>query len=283
MREYKETRYSLPFKTSSDLAFYSAGHEACRAGQCYGPRVRPYQLIHFVISGRGMLEIDGHRFQLGSGDAFLIPEGQVSYYEASREEPWTYAWISFLGIQSLNYLRHIMASSEERYVIRELPVEKYVTAVFEILGIQEDTTSSHLAVNSCLLKILSFLFGDIAFQEQGWGQKHAADEIRFYLDMNYSKHLKLKNVAAHLGFHPHYMTRIFRERYGIPPKQYLMDLKLKKACGLLKTTRFPVAVVAESLGFEDALAFSRLFRREFSVSPSAYRKAEGSGLPDSRI
>ena len=90
--------------------------------------------------------------------------------------------------------------------------------------------------------------------------------------MNYFKNLKLKDVALELGFHPHYMTRIFREQFGIPPKQYLMDLKLKKACGLLQSTGLPVSVVAESLGFEDALAFSRLFKKEFSMSPSAYRK-----------
>ena len=83
-----------------------------------------------------------------------------------------------------------------------------------------------------------------------------------------------------LGYHPHYLTRIFKERFGITPKQYLTDLKLKKACGLLCSTELPVAVVAESLGFEDALAFSRLFRREYGVSPSNYRKQSASTADD---
>lgn len=51
------------------------------------------------------------------------------------------------------------------------------------------------------------------------------------------------------------------------PKQYLTELKLKKACGLLRSTQLPVNVVAESLGFEDALAFSRVFKKAFGVSP----------------
>ena len=118
------------------------------------------------------------------------------------------------------------------------------------------------------------MFADVDFQEQEWGQRYAADEVRFYLDMNYPKKLKLKDVAAYLGYHPHYMTRIFRERFGIGPKQYLMDLKMKKACVLLRSTQLPVAVIAESLGFEDALAFSRLFKRAFGQSPSSYRKWE---------
>ena len=272
MREYKENHHSLLYKSNSDLALYSAGHEACRPGQHYGPRVRPYHLIHFVFSGHGCLSIDGQVFDVCAGNAFLIPAGQVSYYEAAQDDPWTYAWVNFLGIQSQTYMHRIMTACAEGYIIRGLEMEKYRSAIFELLGFQEDTTSSFLAVNSILLRIMSYLFADIDFHEQDWGQKHAADEIRFYLDMNYPKNLKLKDVAVQLGYHPHYLTRIFRERFGIAPKQYLMDLKLKKACGLLRSTELPVAVVAESLGFEDALAFSRLFKREFGQSPSNYRK-----------
>ena len=195
MREYKENHHSLLYKSNSDLALYSAGHEACRPGQHYGPRVRPYHLIHFVFSGHGCLSIDGQVFDVCAGNAFLIPAGQVSYYEAAQDDPWTYAWVNFLGIQSQTYMHRIMTACAEGYIIRGLEMEKYRSAIFELLGFQEDTTSSFLAVNSILLRIMSYLFADIDFHEQDWGQKHAADEIRFYLDMNYPKNLKLKDVA----------------------------------------------------------------------------------------
>ena len=73
MIEYKETRHTLQQKQISDLSLYSAGYEACAPGHHYGPIYRAYQLIHFILSGKGVLEIDGHTFQLGAGDAFLIP------------------------------------------------------------------------------------------------------------------------------------------------------------------------------------------------------------------
>ena len=59
-----------------------------------------------------------------------------------------------------------------------------------------------------------------------------------------------------------------------------MDLKLKKACRLLTTTTLPIAVIAGSLGFDDQLAFSRIFRKEFGEAPSVYRrrvKGEATG------
>lgn len=276
MREYKETNHSLLYKSNSDFMFYSAGHESCRPGWGYGPRVRAYHVIHFVLEGEGTLQINGQDFRAGAGDAFIIPAGEVSYYEADQEQPWTYIWINFLGIQSQNYLYRLMRAAPERYVLRGLQLAKYDQAISELLSIGQDTTSSFFAANSILLRIMSYLFADVSFEEQVWGQPGAADQIRFYLDMNYSRDLRLKDVAARFGYHPHYVTRIFSERFGVTPKQYLTELKLKKACGLLRSTQLPVNVVAESLGFEDALAFSRVFKKAFGVSPTGYRQQGGS-------
>lgn len=71
MIEYKETKHTLQRKSVSDLSLYSAGYEKCAPGHSYGPICRSYQFIHFVLSGKGKLEIDGHTFQLGAGDALL--------------------------------------------------------------------------------------------------------------------------------------------------------------------------------------------------------------------
>ena len=70
MKEYKENHHSLLYKSNSDLALYSAGYEECRPGQNYGPRVRPYQLIHFVLSGSGRLHMNEHIFDISAGMLF---------------------------------------------------------------------------------------------------------------------------------------------------------------------------------------------------------------------
>lgn len=42
--------------------------------------------------------------------------------------------------------------------------------------------------------------------------------------------------------------------------------------GLLRSAELPVSVIAASLGFEDALGFSKLSKKTFGVSPAQYRK-----------
>lgn len=272
MNEYRETSNSLIYKSTSDLTIYSAGYEECRPGYGYGPEIRPYHMMHFILSGKGELQLNQHIFHCTAGDAFIVPAGKVSFYQADSMEPWSYAWLNFLGINSEMYLSQLMASSEDVYVLHGLDTEKYKAAIMEILSILDNSTSSFFHANSLLLKIMSYLFADTGFREENWGKNSVADEVKFYLDMNYSEKLKLRQVAGLFGIHPNYLTRIFREKFGVSPKHYLMDLKLKKACRLLTTTTLTISVISDSLGFEDQLTFSKVFKKETGVSPSIYRK-----------
>lgn len=228
---------------------------------------------NFVLRGKGELHINEHVFQLSAGDAFMIPSGKVSYYKASEENPWCYAWVSFLGINSQRYLYQLMTSSDDVYIIHGLDTDKYLSLIQQILQLEGNTTCEYFKANSFLFLIMAALFEDISFQESSWGKESVIDEVKFYLDMHYAEKLKLKDVAKSFGIHPNYLTRIFHSKYGISPKQYLMDIKLKKAQRLLTTTELSISVIASSLGFDDQLAFSRIFRRNFSQSPSEYRKS----------
>lgn len=272
MKEYKETDHSLIYKSNSDLSLYSAGYEDCLPGYHYGPRYRAYDLIHFVVKGEGELHLNEHVFQLSAGDAFIIPNGKVSYYEASHTNPWSYAWISYLGISSQIYTYQLLTSLEDVYIIRNLDTQKYKEEIFRILALRGNSTSQYLKANSVLFNILSMLFGDLDFSEKSWGKVSVADEVKFYLDTNYSEKIVIRDVAKSYGVHPNYLSRIFSEKYGVSPKRYLIGLKLKKACRLLMTTELPVSVIASSLGFEDQLAFSKLFKKEYSMPPTEYRK-----------
>lgn len=273
MNEYKENYHTIMYKSTSDLSFYSAGYEECPPGYSYGPKFRSYQLIHFVLIGKGELHINEHIFQLSAGDAFIIPSGKVSYYEADKNDPWHYAWISFLGINSQMYTYQLMTSTDDTYIIHNLDTDKYKAYIFEMLALRGDTTSHYFKANSIMLNIMSLLFEDIEFNEDNWGKESVVDEVKFYLDVNYAEKIKLQDTARSFGVHPNYLTRIFHQKYGISPKQYLIDLKLKKACRLLTTTELSISVIASSLGFDDQLAFSKIFKKEHFLPPSEYRKS----------
>lgn len=275
-RQYKEMGRAGLCRSHMDMALYLAGSESCRAGQDYGPRVRPYHLIHFVMEGSGTLDADGTRTQVGAGDAFLIPADHVAYYAASQSTPWSYMWVGFFGIQSSTYMHQLMSAAPDAHAIRHVNIARCADAIEELLQPRPPAPSARdfLLANSILLRVLSYLLEEVPMEEPPRGPASIADEMRLYLDMNYPKSLSMKAVAEEFGFHPNYMARVFRERFGVSPKRYVQDLKLKKACGLLASTELPVAAIAYSLGFTDPLAFSKFFRNGMGESPSSYRIRE---------
>ncbi len=62
-----------------------------------------------------------------------------------------------------------------------------------------------------------------------------------------------------------------------PPIQYLMRWRLALAAQKLRSGREAIARVAEHSGYESEAAFSRAFKREFGMSPAAWRKAGPQG------
>lgn len=272
MKEYIENHNSLMYKLTSDLSFYSAGYEECAPGYGYGPKYRPYHLIHFVVRGKGTLHINEHIFHISAGDCFLIPAGKVSYYEASKTDPWCYAWANFLGINSQIYLYQLMSTSKDKYILHNLDTVKYKELIFKIMSMKGNSTSKYLLSNSIFLQILAMLFDEVKFSDNNLKKLSIIDEIKFYLDVNYTEKVKLKDLARKFGIHPNYLTRMFHAKYGISPKQYLTSLRLYRACKLLTTTDLSIAIIASSLGFDDQFIFSKIFKKEYDMSPSVYRK-----------
>lgn len=78
---------------------------------------------------------------------------------------------------------------------------------------------------------------------------------------------------AHLS--PYHFIRIFRSAYELTPLQYLTRLRLKKASLLLKESDATVGNIVSQCGFENESAFIRLFKKEFRMTPIAYRKQFG--------
>src|SRR5699024_3349096 len=95
----------FPHDNFLDLFMVQFGWEQCASLHSYGPHVRNNFLFHYIISGKGQLEVtqpEGgvRRFQLHEGTGFLILPGQVTTYCADQDDPWRYTWVEFGGVQA---------------------------------------------------------------------------------------------------------------------------------------------------------------------------------------
>jgi AraC family L-rhamnose operon transcriptional activator RhaR len=107
------------------------------------------------------------------------------------------------------------------------------------------------------------------------------------IDDDPTREWSLESLAAHVHANPDYLARTFSAVAGLPPMAYLRRRRLEMATALLANSEHPVGEVGNRVGWPDASYFTRRFRAEFGLSPSAYRSrilktraAPKSGSPD---
>lgn len=94
-----------------------------------------------------------------------------------------------------------------------------------------------------------------------------------YIQSNYNRKISLASVAEHVGLSSGYLCRIFKEETSVSINAYINNLRMMKAGELLKDKNSYIKEVAVSVGFEDQLYFSRLFKRYYGATPSEYRSS----------
>ena len=100
------------------------------------------------------------------------------------------------------------------------------------------------------------------------------DEInKCYTDPEF----KVAECITRMGYNPDYMRRLFKTEMGITPTDMLIEKRIENAKKLLSTHRYPeltVSEIAYSCGFYDSNYFTRVFKKETGILPTAYRKGK---------
>ena len=90
--------------------------------------------------------------------------------------------------------------------------------------------------------------------------------------------VSLDVLAARAGWSPFHFHREFRKIVGETPKRYMLRLRLERAAARLATGTNPVVSIAADAGFSSHEVFTRAFRRQFGITPSAYRREASAGV-----
>jgi len=104
--------------------------------------------------------------------------------------------------------------------------------------------------------------------------QQTAERIAAYIDENFAQPLTLSSIAQKLYLTPSYVSHTFREKRQMTVTDYIMQVRIRRARELLRTTNLPISNIAINTGFLDSNYFTRVFRRLVGSSPSEYRKRQ---------
>lgn len=123
-----------------------------------------------------------------------------------------------------------------------------------------------------VLQLLSSLLNRESISSSG---ENLCTKITHYIQNNYCTRLSLNDLADHFGYTASYINRIFKKELGLSPLQYITNLKIQKAKELLRSdTCMDIKEIAACIGYEDARYFSRVFKNETGMTPTAWSNSE---------
>lgn len=94
-----------------------------------------------------------------------------------------------------------------------------------------------------------------------------------YLHANYlNNNFKIEELSEISGMSSRYFEKLFQQKFGVSPKEYVTHLRIERAKELLMSEKNLIGDVAQLLGYGDVYHFSKIFKQKTGQSPSEYRR-----------
>jgi AraC-like DNA-binding protein len=262
-------------KASLDLYLCYCGSQICCSGHAYGPQIRSEFLVHIVLSGNGFYKVGDKTYEIGPNTAFLIYPGVTTYYEASKDDPWTYIWLGFNGIKAEASLKHAHFS-KNNLVIHIQNVEPFINYINGMLNSSQLTYANDLAREGYLYQFVSALIQDQQNQENpkevhDYSYQVYVDHTLEYIEHNYHKNIKVQSIADYIGISRSYLTNCFKNVLNMSPQEYIFNYRMNQASVFLKNSSLSISEIANKVGYDDAFNFSKSFKKLYGINPTKYR------------
>lgn len=264
--------YKADFKENLSLSVYNTGYQRCEPGYTWGMATRDHYLLHFVTEGRGHLKTPDGQQEISAGELFLIRPGLLCSYEADEQQPWEYYWVGFNGTEAHRLMGLTPFADGRQVMVPENPIRirRGLKRIYEARG---NTPAAEARMLGGLYLFLA------ALMEEPGGSPPRQTTARQYVDQaarfisrNFSRDITIEDIADFVGISASHLYRVFSQELGMPPTRFLTSYRIQEACTLLRNSNITISEVAVSAGFRDPLYFSRVFKKEKGISPTAYGK-----------
>ncbi|UUI40629.1 AraC family transcriptional regulator [Oceanobacillus oncorhynchi] len=263
--------FENPINNNLDLTVYTFGKESCEKNYSYGPSIRSGYIIHFILKGKGKYKVGDKVYHLEKNEAFLIEPNNLVYYEADSVDPWEYIWVGFYGVKAKDYLNKTILN--EHLIFNFNPNTKLIETLENMVKCGIISINRDMILLSHLYLFLYELCKEFPNEKRSIElrqQSYIENAIRF-INENYANELTVEDVALHVSLNRSYLHRLFKQYLHQSPQNYIINLKIERSCHLLENTNYRISDIARSVGYSDALLFTKMFKKMKGISPSHFR------------
>lgn len=215
---------------------------------------RPFFGLSFCIDGKITYTHNGKKFVSDSNCAIFLPKNAT--YELYNNSGGAFPLINFKCTEDFT----------DEFIT--IPLQQNGDYIKDFEKMHElDLPRGNLKAMSIFYDIL-----DRLSSEQMYDDGAIKPALKYITENLYNPELNNDLIASSAGISESYMRRLFKRKYGKSPKQYILEMRIKKAGRLLCETAEPVTDISYECGFSSVYHFCREFKVVIGITPTEYRK-----------
>jgi AraC family transcriptional regulator of arabinose operon len=262
--------------TEHPLTVTSCGHYSLLKRQRFSTN-RPagrkdYQLLYF-INGKGKFIQGNSCYTVSEGEIFIYYPNEPQYYEYNLKDLPNLYWVHFTGNNIPDILDQLNLSTFRLH--RVLVKDVYHTLLDKIIReLQLKRNHFDTLANTYFYELLTLMSRSVienTQQQHTWQYEQVERAIQIF-HTEFKNPFSLSDYAKQCNMSVSWFARIFRQQTGLSPQQYLINVRINKAKELLVSSSYNISEIAEIIGYQNPLYFSRIFNKYIGCSPSEYRK-----------
>lgn len=256
--------------------------------------VSPFSRLYLITGGEAWVFHHDHKYLLKPGNLYLIPSYTYSKYHCEHFMEQYY--ISFLDemeeglsvYETMAFVYEVKAKPIDHHLFKRLlqlnpdkPIKRSDPKTYDnrsdLLSFNlpepRQSWNDFVEGQGILLQLFSRFIVNTTpdHEEKIKSYRRLAASIRF-IHRNIKEKLSVEELAEQACLHPDYFSRLFMSITGVRPIEYIQKKRMERAQLLLTTTHATVSEIAEEVGLPNTPYFSRLFKRNYGMSPGYYRE-----------
>ncbi|MEK6646620.1 MAG: AraC family transcriptional regulator [Candidatus Firestonebacteria bacterium] len=235
----------------------------------------------FVVEGKGSYYLEDKKFNMESGDLFIVKPYEEHYEIGDLSDPLE-LFIVTIKNQKENKINAIDEIFKFPTKVHIIPERKICDIFQDILDEAVlNKTGYMLKINSCLINLLIEIYRFLHIRDKVFYsvkrvneiyKKNITKQMCKYIENNYKKQLSDIKLSNKFHLSSQYISSLFRKQIGSSPIEYLTKIKIEIAKNLLKNFKKKISSIASEIGYNNTYYFYRVFKKNTGVTPSQYRE-----------